>query len=100
PPGRRLRSTLRDLVAAPRRANRGADAVADRVELTRRQGLARRQADDRRRACRELVVALELATAPRAERPVETDEARAVGTDAIQPGPTGRTDDPGGIDAP
>ena len=67
--------------------------------LTGRQGLPRRQRDDRRGRRRgDRVVALELAAAPGAQRPVEPDEPGAVRADAVQPRSAGRTDDPGAVD--
>src|SRR5262245_6790859 len=89
---------LRGLIGPARCPHRGADALAHGLELTRPQRAPRRQADDQRGSGGELVLALELASAPGTQRPVEPDEAGAVRTDTVEPGPAGRTDDPGGID--
>ena len=43
---------------------------------------------------------LEVLAAPGAQRPVQADQARAVGADAVQARPAGRADDPFVVDAP
>ena len=91
-PGRRSAAATR--AGRPRRAERrtclrGGDA-GGRVEAT----------GERLERGRRRLAALEVLAAPRAQRPVETDEAAAVRADAVQPGPAGRADDPFLVDAP
>src|SRR6185436_15841114 len=49
---------------------------------------------------RRRLAALEVLAAPRAQRPVEADEAAAVRADAVQPRAAGRADDPFLVDPP
>src|SRR5215218_10550737 len=86
PRGWRVRSTLCALVGrgAARRPNGPSEPLLDRLDITGRQRFTGRQRDDRRRgAGGDLVVALELAPAPRAQRPVEADQPGAVRADAV-----------------
>ena len=103
--GRDQRSGSASWAAAERwlratRASRPGRPERRDAPVVRRCGWSRRGRRGAAQRGRRRLAALEVLAAPRAQRPVEPDEAAAVRADAVQPRPAGRADDPFLVDPP